>query len=227
MLVDFDKFYKLREGLFGNTEPSVTIETITSTIEERIDPQHLPAWSAAISYGSRHKLTTPEQKERLTRQLKKLQHLTPFEAVTFGLYIKGISKACGAQLSRYRMSGHISASRRFMVQQNKFVYPILANVINEGQAVTCYYKFESMIKRACWQYEQLRDMGISKQDARLIIPVCSSTERVMWVNARSLFHIFDERLKPDAEPEIRRLCILILREVTKVAPLLFEDYNNA
>ena len=220
----FDKFKHLRSHLFGNTEPSVRLEFITTS--PTIDTQNIPACSAAVSYGSASKLDNQESIDRLTRSLKKKKHLTPFESVTYGLYIEGISKACGAQLSRYRMSGHVSASRRYIAQKERFVYPILEKVVDENLAKECYSVFEHQVKMASMTYLKLRDLGISKQDARLAVPVCSSTERIMWVNARSLFHIFDERLQPDAEAEIRRLCYLILDVVKKETPLFFEEYGD-
>lgn len=219
-----DKFKHLRTTLFGNTEPSVKLEFITTS--PKTDTQNIPVCSAAVSYGSISKLDNQESMNNLTRSLKKKEHLTPFESVTYGLYIEGISKACGAQLSRYRMSGHISASRRYTTQKERFVYPILEKVDDEALAKECYSFFEHQIKMASMTYSKLRDLGISKQDSRLVVPVCSSTERIMWVNARSLFHIFDERLQPDAEAEIRRLCHLILDVVGKETPLLFEEYET-
>jgi thymidylate synthase (FAD) len=219
-----DKFKHLRTSLFGNTEPSVTLEFITTS--PVMETQNIPVCSAAVSYGSINRLDSQESMDSLTRSLKKKKHLTPFESVTYGLHIQGISKACGAQLSRYRMSGHISASRRYITQKELFVYPILEKINDEGLARECYSFFEHQVKMASMTYSKLRDIGISKQDSRLVVPVCSSTERIMWVNARSLFHIFDERLQPDAEAEIRRLCHLILNVVRSETPLLFEEYGN-
>lgn len=218
-----DRFKHLRIHLFGNTEPSVSLEFITTS--PKTDTQYLPAVSASVSYDSTNRLDNKEKITKLTRMLKDKKHLTPFESVTYGLHIQGISKACGAQLSRYRMSGHISASRRFIAQKDTFVYPILEKVPDEATAIECYSIFEDQIKSSVDEYNKLRALGISKQDSRLLIPVCSSTERIMWINARSLFHIFEERLKPDAEAEIRRLCYLILSVVKEATPLLFEEFS--
>jgi thymidylate synthase ThyX len=69
----------------------------------------------------------------------------------------------------------------------------------------------------------LRDRGLSKTEARLVIPVSSASERIWWINARAMRDFLKLRLPADAESEIRRLAHLLLDIVYRITPSLFED----
>ncbi len=236
MLTLNDPWKHLRKDCFGNQEPEVTLEAVTAPIElfeKQIDNTQLwssvetmPAWSAAISYGSREKLSGDRNKQiSLNRKLIELGHHTPLESIQFNFHVAGISKACGAQLSRHRIGqGHVSSSRRFQSQGMSFVYPLLAYIKNEAEAEAALKVISDVNQKAFEIYEKLREESkLHKEDARRIIPVASSQERIWWVNARALRDFFRLRLPRDAEWEIRRLAIMIFNIVNGIAPSLFED----
>jgi thymidylate synthase (FAD) len=236
-----DPWKHLREGLFGNVEPEITLEAVTCPVErdeyrDRINflasfesVELLPAIAAGTSYGSREKIEKgPERGKRLNRKLIKLGHHTPLEAIQFNFHISGISKACGAQMSRHRIGqGHVSASRRFQEQKPRFVYPMLAYFTDQHAVGAIYAELEEVYQRAYSDYTGLRDdFHLKKEDARLIMPVSAATERSWWVNARALNSFFVLRLTPDAEWEIRRLANMILDLVAPLAPSLFADFQE-
>ena len=162
-------------------------------------------------------------------------HHTPLEAIQLNFHISGISKACGAQLSRYRVGqGHVSASRRYQTQHPKFVYPILGYIKDESTVRNVLSTISAHHELSMKVYNNLRQIestikninikeNIHKEDARFVIPLSSATERSWWVNIRALRHIFTERINKTAEPEIRRLCVLIYNLVKPVFPSLLED----
>lgn len=61
----------------------------------------------------------------------------------------------------------------------------------------------------------------SIEDARSILPLSTETKIVATMNARSLFNFFEHRCCNRAQEEIRDLATEMLREVKKVAPILF------
>jgi thymidylate synthase (FAD) len=250
-----DKWKHLREDLYGNVEPEVTLEAATiplETIRGAGGPysdaiivdmwpeiEQLPALAAGVSYGSKKKLESDTERTiKLNKKLIELKHLTPLEAIQYNIHISGISKACGAQLSRYRHTGHISASLRYQEGQPLFVYPMLDYIKDEHTIKTRLYNIETAYKESYKMYQHLRKdfpdnpefgndlYSIKKEDARMCLPVSYATERIMWVNARELRHIFAERLKSDAQWEIRRLCWMIYDLITPLTPSLFEDILN-
>jgi thymidylate synthase (FAD) len=210
--------YLREDNCFGNTEPEVKLIAISKA--EFISPEALPAISAGISYGT--EIGDIDRARELNRKLIKMDHMTPFESCQFNLHISGTSKLCSAQLSRYRIAGHISSSRRFRKQQPAFVYPMLANIHYSRDVKEILTYMSQQYETAYNAYLYLRNT-LTKQDARYIIPASTATERHMWLNAREARHIFKQRLAPDAEPEIRRLAFLMLEVLSQATPSLFED----
>ncbi|MCL5124760.1 MAG: FAD-dependent thymidylate synthase [Deltaproteobacteria bacterium] len=236
MIIIDDPWKELRASCFGNIEPEIVLEAVTAPLDnvgqsvpdknfwENIET--IPAWSAAMSYGSREKIAADmERKRSLNKKLIGLGHMTPLEAVQFNFRVSGISKACGAQMSRHRIGqGHVSSSRRFQSQGAAFVYPLL-NYISDKQVVKgALTKLSEANQKAYEIYEELRNTDkLHKEDARRVIPVASSQERVWWINARALRDFFSLRLPKDAEWEIRRVAVMLYNLVLEVTPSLFED----
>jgi len=256
-----DPWKELRKDLFGNVEPEVNLIAVTvplEIIDEAGGPyadtlstfmwpdiEQLPALSASVSYGSTDKVQGNTEKAiKLNKSLIKKGHLTPLESIQFNFHVKGISKACGAQISRHRVGqGHVSASRRFQDQEPKFVYPLLSYITNSRVARVTLNSIAISYESAFDKYKLLRTernrepvIGVGtpyldfpalhKEDARLLIPVSTATERMWWINARALRDFFRLRLAPDAEWEIRRVAIMIYNIVTPLMPSLFEDLTE-
>ncbi len=236
MIIIDDPWKELRSSCFGNVEPEIILEAVTVPLENlgtRMEKRDLwetietlPAWSAAISYGSREKMADDmERKRSLNRKLIGLGHMTPIESLQFNFRVSGISKACGAQMSRHRIGqGHISSSRRFQAQGAAFVYPLLSYITDETDARDALMKFSDVNRKAYEIYEDLRNSNkLHKEDARRAIPVASSQERVWWINARALRDFLRLRLPKDAEWEIRRIAVMLYNLVSEATPSLFDD----
>ncbi len=236
MIIIDDPWKELRSSCFGNVEPEIILEAVTVPLENlstRMEKRDLwetietlPAWSAAISYGSREKMADDmERKRSLNRKLIGLGHMTPIESLQFNFRVSGISKACGAQMSRHRIGqGHVSSSRRFQAQGAAFVYPLLSYITNETDARDALMKLSDVNRKAYEIYEDLRNSNkLHKEDARRAIPVASSQERVWWINARALRDFLRLRLPKDAEWEIRRIAVMLYNLVSEATPSLFED----
>jgi thymidylate synthase (FAD) len=180
------------------------------------------ALAASVSSG-----VDPKNAGKLNRKLIELGHLTPLEAIQFNFHVSGISKAAGAQISRHRIGqGHVSKSRRFQNAEMAYVYPLLEKVKDREQAKYIYRRFENLLDLAHLEYINLRDKGLNKTDARLLLPVASATERTWWINARAMRDFFALRLPADAESEIRRLAYMLLDIVYNITPSLFEDIKE-
>lgn len=230
-----DKWKELRKDLWGNVEPSVSLIGISvpvATIMDRYvaicpditsDSIELQvSEAAATSTGVEFK-----NAQKLIRTLIEKGHHTPLEAVQYNFYISGISKACGAQMSRHRIGqGHVSSSRRYQQQQVSFVYPLLEDIDSESDAQSIYSSMSDSFKASYYQYLTFKRMGAKKGDCRYVIPTASASERSWWINARALRDFFSLRLEKTAESEIRRLSYMILDCVVKITPTLFEDIRG-
>jgi flavin-dependent thymidylate synthase len=243
-----DPWKHLRQDLFGNTEPTVALEAITVPFGEGVlqslnDIEALPARAAGTSYGTREKFkghlsgdpALRHEVERLNKHLIKLGHLTPLEAIQFNFFVSGISKACGAQVSRHRVGqGHVSASRRFKTAGPSFVYPLLDYIEDKEDAEGVLNVFSRIYKESYDNYSESRTLGkmfldapiLRKQDARMIFPVSYATERSWWINARALRDFFRLRLDVTAEWEIRRLAWIIFDMLKDWFPSIFGDMGK-
>jgi thymidylate synthase (FAD) len=226
--------------LFGNTEPEVRLIGLTlpgcvsgdggAFVLNNAHPVHYMlsqsiefqvAQAGAVSSGIH-----PKDARQLNQKLIKLGHHTPFEAVQFNFKVSGISKACGAQISRHRVGqGHVSSSRRYQEQGIRFIYPLLDNIDSEITARAIYVSLSKNYMLAHDAYLSMRNLGAKKGDSRYIIPVASAQERIWWINARALREFLGLRLAPDAEAEIRRLSRLILEIVKRLTPTIFHDFD--
>lgn len=232
-----DKWKPLREqmNLWANIEPSVELVGLTipgswdgytfhppcGSFVEPWEIERMVAKAATVSTG-----VDVKDVDALNKKLIQLGHHTPMEIIQFAFHVKGISKACGAQLSRHRIGqGHVSSSRRYQEQGIQFVYPTLDNIDSEVTARSIYCSMADSYKSAYDIYLSLRHLGVKKGDCRYLIPTASAQERVWWVNARALRDFMRLRLHPSAESEIRRLAGMILTIAKQVTPVLFEDYD--
>lgn len=224
----FDPWKELRDEIcFGNTEPDVDLEAITTPQLIDRHTEELPALAAAISYDSA--IDRLDVAERLNRKLIHMNHLTPLESVQFNFKISGISKICGAQLSRHRIGqGHVSGSRRFRKQEAAFVYPLLNYIETREEARIIYCVMSAGVQDVFERAVQLQQsiIGVKRTDSRYLVPASTATERCWWINARALRDFFRLRLAPDAEWEIRRLAGIVLELVMEQTPSLFEDITE-
>jgi len=230
-----DQWKQLRSdlGLFGNTEPEVKIVAITTpTASEYLLPfkeiEMLPAIAASTSYGSTKRIEgSYTAAVELNKKLVSLGHHVPLEAIQINFLIKNLAKSAASQLSRYRHTGHVSASRRFKTQDPSFVYPLLEDIKDEDRAAAILRKLSYVNMVTFEEYESLRnEFGASKEAARMCIPVATATSRYWWTNIRELRHIVNQRCRADTESELRRLVFMIFDLVNVICPSLFEDIRK-
>jgi len=74
-------------------------------------------------------------------------------------------------------------------------------------------------------YEELRELGVLKEDARFVLPNAAATRIIVTMNFRELRHFFTVRLHPAAQWEIRELAQRMLELVRPYAPSVFTDFE--
>ena len=94
------------------------------------------------------------------------------------------------------------------------------SITTKPKALLSYIKGLDACKKC---YIDLVNMGIDQEDARYILPHGTQTRIVMTMNVRSLYNFFNLRCCERAQTEIRQLANMMLEEVKKIAPGLFES----
>jgi len=160
--------------------------------------------------------------KRLIKMCIKMGHLSPIEHASFTFLIEGISRVTSHQLVRHRIASYSQQSQRAVNLRNaNFIVPPSIRKVSEA-----YRIFIEVVEKAREAYKKLIDLGVPKEDARYVIPQGVETSIVVTMNARELMHFFNLRLAKDAQWEIREMAKLMLKEVIKVAPTIFENYKR-
>ena len=187
------------------------------------DPERVVAAAARICYSRR---SGDEIMENFTEQeisdfLKKmvqLGHTSTFEHASFTFAVDGVSRSLSHQLVRHRIGASYSQKSQRYVKEKQFEY-ITPNSIAEDPRLN--RRYQEIMSNLAVQYNELLTAGIPAEDARYLLPNACTTNFVLTMNARSLLHFFELRCCMRAQDEIRKLAFLMLKEVKKVAPVLF------
>ncbi len=228
-------------NLFQSVEPCVQLEGYTSMARPEggeLSPDEIPGCVARMSHGSKG---DKDSNIALTHKLLTFTppHATPFEFMQWIFKITGVSKSCLTQFDRNRIGiGFVQMSGRFMSRsESGFVYTAYSEKpwqtdkphLIPGQDKDAVVGAEEMLRdeeehfEACLKaYEHARLMGATKQDARKRLPVAMASGTYVHMNTRSLKTFFNERLRPAAEWEIRRMAQMMFDIVYAIAPAHFE-----
>ena len=161
---------------------------------------------------------TDDQKARLIRQIISSGHTSTIEHATFSFAIEGVSRALTHQLVRHRLASYSQKSQRY-VSEGGFEYILPPKIAAIPEAKKLYLAELQKIQE---DYNKLIELGIPAEDARMLLPNACETKIVVTMNARALFNFFEERLCNRAQWEIRIMAGLMLKELRKVAPLIFK-----
>lgn len=145
-------------------------------------------------------------------------HFSAFEHASFTFGIEGISRACSHQLVRHRLASYSQQSQRYVRFGNNFDYVVPPSISENSELKE---KFDKVIAQVKGFYDELIKEGIHQEDARYILPNAAETKIIVTMNARELLHFFKLRLCRRAQWEIREMAKKMLKEVRKIAPLLF------
>ncbi len=192
----------------------VTLIHITPTPEQVIEQ------AGRTAYKSQSKITG-ESSGKFIKMLIKRGHLSVLEHAVASFRISGVSRALTHQLVRHRVASFTQQSQRY-VSENDFEYVVPDTIKSNAEALKIFNQTMDKVKDC---YKDLIDLKITKEDARFIIPNAVHTEIVITANLREYRHIFDLRCKGDAQWEIRRMAIEMLKTLKQSAPNVFFDYE--
>ncbi len=143
------------------------------------------------------------------------ESLIEHAAATFE--ISGLSRAASHQLVRHRLASYSQESQRYVdMADPEWVLP--PAIAEEPQARAVWERFAAEVVAA---YRALRALGVRKEDARFVLPNAAATRIVVTMNFRELLHVFRLRISPEAQWEIRALCVAMLDAILPHAPNVF------
>ena len=176
----------------------------------------------------------------LVRYLAKHAHWSPFEHATFTFEIE-TSKAIGIQLIRHRSFSFQEFSQRYqdVNQMQNMFEPIELRKQCEDNRQSSSEVFnpelrpgfraselvDHVLNATQHAYDELIKAGVAREQARFILPLCTSTKIHMTGNVRSWIHFLELRDDEHAQKEIQLVAKKIKLILADYLPTVAEALN--
>lgn len=202
---------------YGIQDPYAMVELIAKSDIEggKYTIDQMPALSARVSHAASGK--TGENKERDLKLMSYLAdnfHMTPFEhqSATFKIVTPLI---VARQWMRHRTQSYNEVSMRYsqdpvgkLYEPQEWRMQASTNKQSSLGLVKDQAKCTALLKesydKSIENYKKLLDMGVCREQARLVIPVGNYTEFYATANLRNWFAFYKLRIASDAQWEIRQ-----------------------
>jgi thymidylate synthase (FAD) len=163
-------------------------------------------------------------------------HLSVIEHSVASFYIRGISRAASHEIVRHRHFSYSQRSTRYVDESDcNFIVPDC--IADDPEAMRIFAEAVTKAQEAYRQlYELLREKfadvedrtlrrKLARQAARMVLPNATETALVMTGNFRAWRHFIRMRASEHADVEIRKVAVKVLKELQKVAPAVFGDFQ--
>ncbi|MBN9620671.1 MAG: FAD-dependent thymidylate synthase [Actinobacteria bacterium] len=170
------------------------------------------------------------------RHILEVGHLSVLEHGTVTCYLTGVSRSLTHELIRHRHFSYSQLSQRYVPERDAAM--VEPDVIAEDPEL--HAKFVAATDAAVEAYTELLE-GLEKkfadveqatlrrkrarQAARSVLPNATETRIVVTGNYRAWRHFVAMRASEHADVEIRGLAIACLRELQRIAPNAFADFE--
>ena len=170
--------------------------------------------SAQITFDSTREVDI----DNFINQLLKNEHLTPFEFCVYKLKVT-CSIYAARQWMRHRTGTFAEVSGRHVLKHSY----ILPDIELDDNTKNMFIK---SVKDSFDTYNTLINNGVKKEDARGVLPLCSSTTFLWKTDLRNLMHFLKLRCDKHSQLEIRNLSNEILKMVSIHNPCVYRGIKN-
>lgn len=163
-------------------------------------------------------------------------HLAVLEHASATFYITGVSRSCTHELVRHRHFSYSQLSQRYVPENEASVVmppgleddPELQQIVLAA-ADASRAAYETLLAELEARLDDQPNAVLrrkqARQAARAVLPNDTETRIVVTGNYRAWRHFIAMRASEHADTEIRRLAIACLRELSRVAPAVFADFE--
>ena len=194
--------------------------------------------AARVSYGAGTKQINEDR--GLIRYLMRHRHTTPLEMAEFKFHhVMPIFVA--RQWIRHRTANVNEYSARYSIVRDRFYKPSPDNVRKQSATnrqggteqidnatAEDFLKWLDDVETNYERYEQFLEKGVSRELARIALPVNVYTEWYWKIDLHNLFHFLSLRMDPHAQQEIQdyaKAMFELIRPIVPIAAEAFLDYN--
>ncbi len=198
--------------------------------------------AARVSYGAGTKKVNEDR--GLIRYLLRHRHTTPFEMVEFKFHI-AMPIFIARQWIRHRTANVNEYSARYSIVHDRFYRPDRDsvrkqsatnrqggeesfNLADPAQAKTAdeYLAYLDEVEALYAKYQQLNEAGVSRELARIGLPVSVYTEWYWKCDLHNILRFLSLRIDAHAQQEIRDFASAMLQLIEPIVPLTVEAWRD-
>jgi len=194
--------------------------------------------AARVSYGEGTK--SYREDAALIDHLLRNEHTSPFEQVILTFHVK-LPIFVARQWVRHRTARLNEISGRYSVMKDDFYVPSTAAVALQSQdnrqgrasepasvelTAETLERLETGQKFSYTDYKEMIDSGLSRELARVNLPLSLYTEWYWQIDLHNLFRFIKLRLDAHAQLEIREYAAVLLEAARAVAPAASSSFEN-
>lgn len=195
--------------------------------------------AARVSYGAGTKSVSKDRE--LIRYLMRNRHTSPFEMVEFKFHVK-LPIFVARQWIRHRTANVNEYSGRYSVMKNEFYLPEASRLAMQSKtnmqgseenstfsgedAEIILAGMEDAQSKAYREYDALIESGLTRELARINLPLSTYTEWYWKIDLHNLLHFLRLRLDYHAQKEIAVYGEAIADIVKAVCPLTYEAFED-
>ncbi len=194
--------------------------------------------AARVSYGEGTK--SYREDAALIDHLLRNEHTSPFEQVILTFHVK-LPIFVARQWVRHRTARLNEISGRYSVMKDEFYVPSTAAVALQSQdnrqgrasepasvelTAETLERLEGGQKLSYTDYREMIDSGLSRELARVNLPLSLYTEWYWQIDLHNLFRFIRLRLDEHAQLEIREYARVLLDMARAVAPSACSSFEN-
>lgn len=195
--------------------------------------------AARVSFNNDQSAVDTERDIKLIKYLLINGHTSPFEHVTFTFHVK-CPLFIRSQWMRHRTWSFSEISRRYTSEDIDFYIPTSLRVQDENDRQASKEEFleeifpgESveksltiMSEHALQNYYWMLDIGVAREQARMILPQNMYTRFYATVDLHNLLHFIKLRSSSHAQYEIRCYSDAILSLIEEYVPLTIKAWRD-
>lgn len=181
--------------------------------------------AARVSYGKG--ITDLEKDKKLVRFLGDNRHMSPFEHITISFEIQ-TPIIIARHFMRHRTFSYNEVSARYTKVKDLFYLPEKLRVQSKSNRqvseesdnhIDLLPQMKEHYEKSYILYETLLDQGVSREQARLVLPQSMYTTFVMTGNLRNWMHFISLRDEKSAQYEIQLYSQEIKKIISKYCPI--------
>jgi thymidylate synthase (FAD) len=195
--------------------------------------------AARLSYNKFDEVREIADTRKLLRFLMRKRHTSPFEQVVFKFHVR-LPIFVMRQWVRHRTASLNEISYRYTealdlyetIDPDKWRTQSKDNKQGSGiclleeQGCELSSSQDRLQDLMNLNYQRRLDAGVSREQARIDLPLSIYTEMVWTMDLHNLLHFLDLRCQPDAQQEIRQYANVIAGIVKKCCPITFEAWED-